>query len=84
MEIYRYFRWLRDLLLLSMSSSTLSLSSSSACVVSNGGVGISGITEKSYGTNGIAFADQIDGGAVAAGSGARGGGADGDGSKQLS
>ncbi len=83
MEIYRYFRGLRDSLLLSILSFMLSsLSSlSSSCAASDGGVGIGRTKAKSYGTDKIAFANRIDGGAVAVGGGARGGGAGGDGSK---
>jgi hypothetical protein len=44
-KIYRYFRWLRDLLLHLMSSSTLSLSLP-FCAASDGGIGIGGTTVK--------------------------------------
>jgi hypothetical protein len=49
-KIYRYFRWLQDLLLLSMSSST-SLSLPSLCTASDSGIGIGGTTAKSDETN---------------------------------
>ena len=75
-EIYRYFRWLRDSLSLSTSSSA-----SSHAAFDGGGIG--GTTTIPDGTDG-AFADRIDGGDTVLVGGAGGGTAGGDGNKRSS
>jgi hypothetical protein len=83
-KIYRYFRWLQDLLLLLMSSSMSLFSLLSLYAASDGSVGIGGTMAKLVETNDIAFANQIDGNTVAVGGGIGGGGAGSNGSKQFS
>jgi hypothetical protein len=80
-EIYRYFRWLRD----SLSLSTSSSASSHAASDGGGGVGIGGTATISDGTD-DAFADRIDGSGdtVVSVGGAGGGMAGGDGNKRSS